>query len=67
MSVAHKQLYKVTEINKALGMCRTKITISNNSTLSLNSDLNEVIPLCIDSIYSFYYIYFSQHNYIIKA
>ena len=34
---------------------------------------NQVIPLCIDSIYSFYYyyiyiyIYFSQHNYIIKA
>ena len=30
-------------------------------------DLNDVIPLCIDSIYSLYYIYFSQHNYIIKA
>ena len=29
--------------------------------------LNEVIPLCIDSIYSLYYIYFSQHNYIIEA
>jgi len=29
--------------------------------------LNEVIPLCIDSIYSLYYIYFSQHKYIIKA
>jgi len=30
-------------------------------------NLNEVIPLCIDSIYSLYYIYCSQHNYIIKA
>jgi hypothetical protein len=29
--------------------------------------LNEVIPLCIDSVYSIYYIYFSQHNCIIKA
>jgi len=28
---------------------------------------NEVIPLCIDSIYSLYYIYSSQHNYKIKA
>jgi len=30
-------------------------------------NLNEVIPLCIDSIYSLYYIYFSQHNHITKA
>ena len=29
--------------------------------------LNEVIPLYIDSIYSLYCIYFSQHNCIIKA
>ena len=33
----------------------------------MNNILNEVITLCIDSIYSLYYIYFSQHNYIIKA
>ena len=31
------------------------------------SNLNEVISLCTDSIYSLYYIYFSQHNCIIKA
>jgi len=29
--------------------------------------LNEVIPLCIDSIYSLSYIYSSQHNYKTKA
>jgi len=37
-AIQRKQLYKVTEINKELGMRRIKITISNNSTLSLNSE-----------------------------
>jgi len=31
LSILRKQLHTVTEINKALGMCRIKITISNNS------------------------------------
>jgi hypothetical protein len=35
--------------------------------VSLKTNLNEVIPLCIDSIYSLYYICFIQHNYIIKT
>ena len=39
LSILQKQLHKVTEINKTLGMCRIKITISNNSTLSVNSEL----------------------------
>jgi hypothetical protein len=39
----------------------------------MSKNLNEVIPLCIDSIYIHFivyiyiYIYISQHNYIIKA
>jgi len=39
MSILQRQLHKVAEINKALDMCRIKITVSNNSTLSLNSEL----------------------------
>ena len=38
-----KRLHKVTEINKALGMSRIKIIISNNSTLSLNSESRIII------------------------
>jgi len=43
-----------------------KVTISFN-TVGYKCNLNEVIQLCIDSIYSLFYIYFRQHNYIIKA
>ena len=44
-----------------------EITFIRRIITTYKRNLNEVIPLCIDSIYSLYYIYFSQHNYIIKA
>jgi len=43
LSILQKQLHNVTEIHKALGMCRIKITTSNNSTLSLNSELKIIM------------------------
>jgi len=44
-----------------------EITFIRRIITTYKRNLNKVIPLCIDSIYSLYYIYFSQHNYIIKA
>jgi len=45
LSIQRKQLYKVIEIKKALGMCRIKITVSNNSTLSLNYEFKKKVFL----------------------
>ena len=37
-----KAAVKLTGFNKALGMCRINITVSNNSTISLNSEFKKL-------------------------
>jgi len=39
---------------------------ASSRCVNISFILNEDISLCIDSIYSLYYIYFSQYNYITK-
>jgi hypothetical protein len=47
----------------------SKISCFSHPTVTGTLNLNEVIPLCIESIYSFilyiYILFFSQHNYIV--
>jgi len=49
-------------VSNLLHICLSCIFIKRTQ-----QNLNKVILLCIDSIYSLYYIYFSQCNYITKA
>jgi len=37
-----KATVNLTGINKALGMCRMNITVSNNSTISLNPEFKKL-------------------------
>jgi len=56
----------ITVLNELLcsmfDICARKDMLKRNASVS--TYLNEVVRLCIDSIYSLYYIYSSQHNYI---
>ena len=65
--IPYKQTYTNTRIHTYITYTHIYIHTYIRTYIHYTYNLNEVIPLCIDSIYSLYYIYCSQHNYIIKA